>query len=688
MRTASLWELLPPAEKRGLDLKASALTHEDATAEIYQFSEAVRKELALDEAKLVGRFEQALDTRAAQSRGPIVDELLIRSYFGADFYSGLYETARFLHDQFGSAQAASDFAASLGQPQSSVAQELKRWIEDRSDVYTAKKPPALLVSDIRDLRSIGLAPIFRMRRSADEYLSAQLVERRRMARVLFARMDSRPAFLGEATRIAYGDVHDPRLRDRFLAAAVVSAPRASSDLLDWYAKLGHSTQALKEIGERQDLTPETRSKVLRLLLLADAGERDYAEPRFRDLVTRYPDRSSLADDYAWFEENRRGAEAGSRVLKEWLQTNSGKQDLGWVHVATSLSKSLQGQGKLQEAWEVIAPVVDSGKGETLAQAAEVLEALGKHAQAREMAQDNLGRYPTSAYAVANYASLLWRQHDDAGAAELLQHNDKYLTRGDWSGAVAVDFAKAFAKSSPEDAERAFDKIAAHALEPEKVSSLVGALAGKGRHDIALALSQKTPPPARQTIYDWLRTYREMKQVRGAADATEWLKQRISPAAAEGASTAFYYEREYDLLWDLITSLPNRTKNNMLQLFRAAALLRMRASESDPRWRQLLSDFGEPGPPDRFIDFGRYLVGLDSEQKLVDSVKGAQGICDVGYLIGVKKVSQRKYDEAMDWFQVALESGDAATPLYNSTYAYISGWARAEKSFAQIAAEGL
>ncbi len=58
-----------------------------------------------------------------------------------------------------------------------------------------------------------------------------------------------------------------------------------------------------------------------------------------------------------------------------------------------------------------------------------------------------------------------------------------------------------------------------------------------------------------------------------------------------------------------------------------------------------------------------------------------------YLIGVRRLSERKYDEAMDWFQAGLETGNATTPLYNGTERLLSNWIRTEESFARIAAEG-
>jgi hypothetical protein len=688
MRTACLWALLPPAEKRDLDLGEGVSPDGEGSSEIAGFSAAVWKKFGLDEGKMLRRFERELDARGAQARGPIVDALLIRSYYGAGYFSALYETGRFLLDRFSSEPAAREFAASLGQPTSPAARDLKRWIEDRGDIRASRKPGALLLTDIGEIRNIGLVPVSRMRRSADEYLSTQIVERRRMGRDLFARMDARPAFLAEAARVAYDEVHDIRLRDRLLEAAAARAPREASEQLPWLAALGAGSSVLKEIGDREDLKPETRSRALKMLAESTPAEQDYVGRRLRELVTSYPDRSSIIDDEAWLEERRGGPADASRALKAWLQLNSSKQDLDWIHVATSLSKMLQKEGKLEESWQVIAPLVDSGKSETLAQGAIVLEALGKHAEARDLAQNNLDRYPTSGFATADLAEILWRQHDDAGAADLLKRNDKILTRSEWYWAVAVGFAKAFATAPAGAAEKAFDQIAARGFDADKLLTFVGPLAEKGRHDVAVVLSQKARPLPKQTIYDWLRTYREMKKLKGSAEATDWLKKMISPQAAETASTAFYYEGEYDLLWDMVPSVPNRTKNNMLQLFRVAALVRTRAGEADPRRRELLRESEESSQRDMFVNYARYLLGLDDQEKLLASAIAPSQACDVAYLIGIKNVSERKYDEAMDWFQAALETGETHSPLYNSTFALISGWTRTEKSFARIAAEGL
>lgn len=205
IRAASLWALLPASEKKGVTLPSGDPTNADVPSEMDQFSRAVWTGLVLDEAGALRRFETALDAAAGRARGPIVDGLLLRSYFGAGFYSGVYETGRFLLDLFASAVDAAAFAESLGQPRSAVASDLKRWIEDRAAVYLVKKPHSLLLTDIRELRTIGLVPVLRMRRTAFQYLYAQLVERRGMARDLFARMDSRPGLLGDAARMGDED---------------------------------------------------------------------------------------------------------------------------------------------------------------------------------------------------------------------------------------------------------------------------------------------------------------------------------------------------------------------------------------------------------------------------------------------------------------------------------------------------
>ena len=506
-----------------------------------------------------------------------------------------------------------------------------------------------------------------------------------MARELFGRMDARPALLTEAARIAYDDLNNIRLRDTLLANVIARAPRQAKDLLPWYVSLAQGPSVLKRVAEETDLKPEARSEALKLLLRSSPAERDYVLDRFRQLISIAPDNIEVVDAYADCEENSGRPGEAARVLQDWLKTNSSKRDLAWIHVATRLSEKLQKQGKLEEAWRVVAAVVGSGKSETLMQAAAVLEARGEHEQAREMARNNLERYPSSGDASAALAEILWRQHDDAGAADLLRQKDKFLTRTDWYYPIAEAFARVFAEAPIEAAQKAFDEIARRGFDPERVSALIGPLSKRNRHDLASALSQRVPL-ARQTIYDWLRTYREIKASSGPTEALDWLKKRIPPAAVDGLSTAFYHQGEYDLLWDFIADRPDQTKNHMLQFFRAASLVRLRTPRTDPRWQRLAHEFESVQKRDAFIDYGRYLLGLDAEDKLLASVPRAR--CDTAYLLGIKNFSERRYEKAMDWFQAALETGETATPLYNSAVAFLSGWARTEKSFARIDAEGL
>jgi hypothetical protein len=169
-------------------------------------------------------------------------------------------------------------------------------------------------------------------------------------------------------------------------------------------------------------------------------------------------------------------------------------------------------------------------------------------------------------------------------------------------------------------------------------------------------------------------------------AAEWIRARVPPADWDHAALACHFSNEYDLLWE-IPPRPDETKNNMLHLFRAAAFIRER-KPADARRQLLVNALNSSRSPDQLRLYARYLLGLEDEATVLKSPKHPSDRCDVAYFVGLKKASERKYAEAMDWFQSALETGQDQTPIYNMVVEFLAGWARTEKSFRAIEAEGL
>ncbi len=65
-----------------------------------------------------------------------------------------------------------------------------------------------------------------------------------------------------------------------------------------------------------------------------------------------------------------------------------------------------------------------------------------------------------------------------------------------------------------------------------------------------------------------------------------------------------------------------------------------------------------------------------------------GRCSVAYFLGLKKASEGRYHEALDWLQAGLETGQGQIPPYNMTMSLLAGWSRSKKSFNRIAVAGL
>jgi hypothetical protein len=91
--------------------------------------------------------------------------------------------------------------------------------------------------------------------------------------------------------------------------------------------------------------------------------------------------------------------------------------------------------------------------------------------------------------------------------------------------------------------------------------------------------------------------------------------------------------------------------------------------------------------DSLVRTARYFVGLSGEEAMHQPVKGVDDLADLGWAMGVKAASQRRFADADAWFQVALESGANKQPPYAFSWMIESDWLGAARSLAILSQAG-
>ncbi len=91
----------------------------------------------------------------------------------------------------------------------------------------------------------------------------------------------------------------------------------------------------------------------------------------------------------------------------------------------------------------------------------------------------------------------------------------------------------------------------------------------------------------------------------------------------------------------------------------------------------------------FVRAARYFVGrIDAAELLRRPPEADAGsLASVGWVMGVKAASERRFADADGWFQVALESGLQQQPPHAWSFVIESDWQKVDRSLAVLEKKG-
>lgn len=633
-------------------------------------------------------FEGNLARTREQLGGPLFDGESAVSVTRANAYGGLFEILRFALDTWYVAEVARSFASALADPPAGTAEELVRWTGDRVAVregIAAGRANAL--ADLASFRGLGSKPLARLRVALRSSITSPVDPNlRRPIPGYFAGLDSRPSHLLEAGWAAWDNLMDIKRAERYLRAAVAMAPREAGGYLPWCAVRGADADELRRIADRKDVTAATRVLALENLAWLEgsrASDKTFLESRYRNLLTE--GRENTAALYALVKllEKRGQVNEANEVIKTFLANRSDNNDLRWAGVEARRSALLRKAGRPEEAWAVVEPTLATGKEDCLEEGARTLAALGKAREAASLAAQSLERYPESGSAAALVAELAWEAGAYAEAAKVLAAHDKGLTEDDWQSEIGGTFARVFEKKPVETATAAFDELRRVIPHPWRLGNVALTMGVRGGHEAAFRMLASLGGQGTEAMGLVLSAYGELVKARGAAEAVAWLKERL-PAGDPGNSLllASFQDGHYDLLWDLWDE--RRAPNvPVLQSLRGFALYLSR-KESDPRGAALLT-YWAADPMNDFAMGGRYLFGVGERDALFSKVKDAEDLAGAAWTIGLKAAREERFEEAAEWFQVALEVGNERMAPSAWAWRFLTNWRAKNVFFSSLAA---
>ena len=600
----------------------------------------------------LAKFEQSLDARSRETGGGLLDRESIAAFYRANFYSSLYAQAWYFFDQLGSDRDAEQFGLSLVEPPPGTASELKQWILDRIAIRKGSPSgPPRVARGLATFRHLGLAALVRIRSSNLQYLISSLDSlQRRPMRGFFESLDTRPEDLLAAAYGARENLNDMVRMRRYLTAAVAFAP----DLYGWnrVELLGRDADAdgLQKIVDQPELSVESRNRALALLVGLKTLDAAFLDSKYRELIAANPMSPAALFGGMSALEARHELQKVDGLFTFWFDLRKDNHDLTWAAVTAAKSAFLRRTNRVNEAWSVIEPVIETWKQDCLAEAAEVLAAMGRLDEAREMAERAAKRYPGAADAPAQVSEMLWKQKKFVEAANVLQSSRAQIRAFEWRSSIAKRFVWGLTKASDAEIENAYSELSHRGFDPLRVAEVAKAIGNEGRHELAARLLSKMPVPPNYRLMLDLTIYEELVRATSARDADDWFRTRASASDPLAAATAFR-DGHFDVLW----SLSGGTNPDLLAVLRAASLI-MARKENGERWTELRAYFQKSSSPDPLVFYGRYLTGTVGRDAILALGANTAKDCSLAWILGLDAVRHDRYEEASDWFQAAVEAG--------------------------------
>ena len=625
-------------------------------------------------------FEEAAARNASAEDGPLFDGPSLRSFQRATFYSAIHESAVFAFDFLGSTPAGEAVAQEIKAPAAGTAAELKAWMLARVAVRNGG-PHGPMIEALADWRHLGVVPLARVI-SFLSWTGESGIDpsNRQMLRNVNWALDSRPANLGAAEGFARNPLIDVPRVERLQQSRGEAAPYTTDAAVRHAGKVG-DVRALERFAA--DPNQSRSSRLLALILLRGRKGADpaFSRAQYAALMKAEPEDTGILGTLVEELRNAKQPAAARDAVTEWLAHRpSDEHDLRWAHAVMLKAETFADEKRWNEAWRTIRPTISVYSEEALTEGAWFLEKQGDWDQAMKLATAARDRYPDGHVPYAIIARLYWRQQKYAEAAGVLA-GARVLNRAEWEGDLASSFGNVFAATDPHFGQSAFAALQDKKIDALYLVALARNVGSLGNHKLAFAMLTNisgADEANKAAILIW--SYDELAKTDGEAAAAQWLRKTMRNAH-QLALIAFQFQR-YDILWLPLEDPARPTKADEMQVMRAASLIYIREADS-PRREELVRYF-EARPANVWRSMGLFLLGKLTPEQLDQQTRGTNlSMASRGWLLGMRAAEQGRYEEASDWFEIAVESDQNREPPNAWAYETMGRWMSKGQPLAEL-----
>jgi hypothetical protein len=367
-------------------------------------------------------FETALPNRAAALASAAFPREVVEAHHEALFHSAVHELFTEAIDRYGSREASADVLKQLDGATTPVAKQVAEWMRltisaeyERGRGTNAHQAVAAIPLLGGATRAELLDRFSDSAGSHDRHVHLALHD-------LFSRLDTRPAEMLLAGQKAHSILGDPMRRDRYMPAALEqSISLGNPGLAAWYYVLAGDEPRLRAIAASADARPSDRAVALGELGKLAGADHAWITREFEKLLYT-AGHDGVYSSFVDYINERRDWKTKERVIRQWMTTAKDPEATTEAYYAASLGKTLEAQGRYDEAWKIVEPHVGVYSATILATAASLLDRRGETGEAIDLGTQMIERFPTGnfhllASAVHEYRSAsLWP--DSAGPIRL------------------------------------------------------------------------------------------------------------------------------------------------------------------------------------------------------------------------------------------------------------------------------
>lgn len=619
--------------------------------------------------ELTGIYESHLENMADEYQGPFFDRDTFTAYYQGYFYSMLYSRGMHYLDALSNVEMAQSFLEELKLAKSATPLAIKiknlytgsnhqpsianfiRWYDDLVSSKAGNGNVQHLMEDMASLPAFGAKPLIRTMKEAKRYFKvgdpALLVSIKRMV----FRLDNRPVHQYQLAKWGHWDLYDLRLAEKsYRYIADTDWPQQAETNLYYLSFIGqkdHLTSFLQDKGA----TVSSKLYALTLIESGNLGADSFLRKQYGHLVHDHPDNGRVRRQFARYLNKQGDYEQAREILRQWLDRKLFTEGLENTLFLNQIAETYFLQKRYKEGWEVIADSVSGMQGGTLRIAGKLLDKMGDKVQAENILGDNYSRYSHSIENAVPLIEFLWAhgRHEDAASA--LFSFKHPITSDEWRKKIVPSFSSAFKERSNEEVMMAFSSVLAHRADPTVVlSEFARGIYKSGNPKLAFEMQSRVIGRGLEQISLDFEAYKYLKAWKGEENALNWLKQKV-PTMAESPTALFVFANDEDsLFWSLIKS-----PDEYGWLLRAASSLKKTVHLRE-RDRQALLLYFKIAKDGFYNSIGRYLLGFLEEDQLLELADTPKKRCEMAYFIGYKAEQEGRFEDASDWYRIAIETG--------------------------------